>query len=152
MPASTYKARILSIESSYNDAVDLLEKLLRIQGNILNAGINLVAVAEAQILWKMRLRDHVLGNIPMRTRREDGIGQLSGLIDGAVLKQLCEPELLRQLKEEHRKFNQLDAFIVESLEAGDRDRAAEVLRNEYSQSLQQIIHTLAKINRCLRFE
>ena len=113
--------------------------------------LNLVAAAEAHVLWKTRLGHHVAGNLrePLESAPlgQDGICQLGNWINGSVLKPFCKPELLQQLSMAHQQFHQLGANIVELLKSGDRKGAAAVFDNEYSQSLRDIIVVLAKINK-----
>ena len=122
----------------------------------LRGRFNLVAAAEAHILWKTRLGHHVQGNIRESLDSspvgQDGICQLGSWINGSVLEPFCEPEIHRQLSEAHRQFHQFGALIIERLKAGDRSGAAAIFRNEYNQSLRQIIHALTEINKCLQEE
>lgn len=122
----------------------------------LRGGLNLVAAAEAHILWKTRLGHHVQGNIRESLESaplgQDGICQLGSWINGSVLEPFCEPEVHQQLSEAHQKFHQFGALIIERLKAGDRSGAAEIFRNEYNQSLRQIIQALTEINKCLQEE
>ena len=113
--------------------------------------LNLIAAAEAHVLWKTRLGKHVQGLMrePLETAPlgQDGICQLGNWINGTVLKLLCEPDLLVQLGTVHQKFHQLGARVVAHLKAGDRKVAAALYDNEYSQSLDQLLQILAVINR-----
>ena len=122
----------------------------------LRGGLNLVAAAEAHILWKTRLGHHVQGNIRESLESapigQDGICQLGSWINGSVLEPFCEPEVHQQLSEAHRQFHQFGALIIERLKAGDRSGAAEIFRNEYNQSLRQIIQALTEINKHLQEE
>ncbi len=122
----------------------------------LRGGLNLVAAAEAHILWKTRLGHHVQGNIRESLESaplgQDGICQLGSWINGSVLEPFCEPEVCQQLSEAHQQFHQFGALIIERLKAGDRSGAAEIFRNEYNQSLRQIIQALTEINKCLQEE
>jgi hypothetical protein len=128
----------------------------RYQKHDLRNRLNLVAAAEAHILWKTRLGHHVQGN--MRESLEsaplgqDGICQLGSWINGSVLEPFCEPEVHRQLSEAHRQFHQLGVLIIERLKGGDRGGAAAIFGNEYSQSLRRIIQALAEINKHLQEE
>jgi hypothetical protein len=122
----------------------------------LRGRFNLVAAAEAHILWKTRLGHHVQGNIRESLESaplgQDGICQLGSWINGSVLEPFCEPEVHQQLSEAHRQFHQSGALIIERLKAGDRSGAAAIFRNEYNQSLRQIIQALTEINKCLQEE
>jgi len=122
----------------------------------LRGRLNLVAAAEAHILWKTRLGHHVEGNIreslDSSPLGQDGICQLGSWIRGSVLEPFGEPEVHRQLSEAHRQFHQLGALIIARLKAGDRKGAAEIFGNEYNQSLRQIIQALTEINKHLQKE
>lgn len=116
--------------------------------------LNLVAAAEAHILWKTRLGHHVQGNIreslASATLGQDGICQLGSWINGSVLKPFCEPEVHQQLSDAHQQFHQFGALIIERLKAGDRDGAMAIFKNEYNQSLRYIIQALTAINKGLQ--
>lgn len=118
--------------------------------------LNLVAVAEAHILWKTRLGHHVQGNIreslDSAPLGQDGICQLGIWINGSVLEPFCDLEVHRQLSEAHQQFHQFGTHIIEKLKAGDRAGAAAIFRNEYSQSLRHIIQALTEINKHLQEE
>jgi len=120
----------------------------------LRSRLNLVAAAEAHILWKTRLGHHVQGSIreslDSAPLGQDGICQLGSWINGSVLEPFCELEVHQQLSDAHRQFHQFGALIIERLKAGDRGSAAEIFRNEYNQSLRQIIQALTVINKRLQ--
>jgi len=122
----------------------------------LRGRLNLVAAAEAHILWKTRLGHHVQGNIRESLESaplgQDGICQLGSWINGSVLEPFCELEVRQQLSESHQQFHQFGALIIERLKAGDRSGAAEIFRNEYNQSLRRIIQALTEINKRLQEE
>lgn len=128
----------------------------RYQKRGLRDRFDLVAAAEAHILWKTRLGHHVQGNIRESLNSaplgQDGICQLGSWINSSLLEPYCEPEVHRQLGEAHRQFHELSALIVERLKAGDRSGAATIFRNEYNQSLRQIIQALTEINKRLQEE
>ncbi|HEU0282976.1 MAG TPA: CZB domain-containing protein [Gallionella sp.] len=128
----------------------------RYQKRELRSRLNLVAAAEAHILWKTRLGHHVQGNIRESLNSaplgQDGICQLGSWINGSVLEPYCEPEVHQQLSEAHQQFHQFGSLIIERLKAGDRSDAAAIFRNEYSQSLRRIIQALTTINKCLQEE
>jgi len=115
---------------------------------------NLVAAAEAHILWKVRLGHHVEGNmresLDSAPLGQDGICQLGSWINGSVLAPFCEPEMHRQLSEAHEQFHRLGVLVIEKLKAGDRRGAAAIFGNEYSQSLRRIIQALTAINKRLQ--
>ncbi len=120
----------------------------------LHRRLNLVAVAEAHILWKTRLGHHVQGNIreslDSAPLGQDGICQLGSWINGSVLEPFCDIEVHRQLSEAHKQFHHSGGAIIEKLKAGDRSAAAAIFRNEYSQSLRHIIQALTEINKHLQ--
>ncbi len=112
--------------------------------------LNLLAAAEAHVLWKTRLGHHVQGN--MRESLEsaplgqDGICQLGNWINGSVFEPFCELDEFKQLTEAHQQFHQFGGQIIEKLKAGDRTGAGALFNNEYSQSLRRIIQSLTEIN------
>ncbi len=120
----------------------------------LRSKLNLVAAAEAHVLWKTRLGHHVQGNmresLDSAPLGQDGICQLGSWINGSVLEPFCDPEVHRQLSDAHHQFHQYGIGIIEMLKAGDRNGAAEMFRNEYSISLRRIIRALTEINRQLQ--
>ena len=126
----------------------------RFQKRELRGRLNLVAAAEAHILWKTRLGHHVQGNIRESLESaplgQDGICQLGSWINGSVLEPFCELEVHQQLSEAHQRFHQFGGLIVAKLRAGDRDGAAAVFRDEYCQSLRNTIQALTEINKCLQ--
>jgi len=116
--------------------------------------LNLVAAAEAHILWKTRLGHHVQGSIrePLESAPvgQDGICQLGNWINGSVFEPLHGSDVYRQLSDSHRKFHELGALIIEKLRAGDCIGADSLFRNEYSVSLRHIIQSLVEINKALK--
>lgn len=120
----------------------------------LRSRLNLVAAAEAHILWKTRLGHHVQGSIRESLEcaplGQDGICQLGSWINGSVLEPFCEPEVHRQLSEAHRDFHQAGDLIIEMLKAGNHNGAAELFRDGYNQALRRIIQALTVINRQLQ--
>ena len=116
--------------------------------------LNLIAAAEAHVLWKTRLGHHVRGSIrePLESALigQDGVCQLGGWINGSVFDPIRDMDVYRQLNEAHRQFHQLGADIVDRLKAGDRSGAEAIFTNEYSQSLRRIIQSLTEINRLLQ--
>ena len=113
--------------------------------------INLISAAEQHVLLKAHLGHHVYG----RTRDaldssiygHDGICQLGSWINGWVFEPFRESDAYKQLCHAHQQFHELGSSIIEKLQAGDRGGAEEVFRNEYSQSLHQIIQALTEINK-----
>lgn len=115
--------------------------------------INLVAVAEAHILWKTRLGHHVHGSIcePLESAPigQDGICQLGNWINGAVFKTLHGSEAYQRLHDVHQQFHQLGTLIIEKLKTNDRSGAEDIFTNGYSQSLRHLIQSLVEINRLI---
>ena len=116
--------------------------------------LNLVAAAEAHIVWKARLAHHVQGSIreslDSAPLGQDGICQLGNWIRGSVLEPFCEPEVHQQLSEAHQHFHQTGNLIIERLKAGDRNGAEELFTNEYTPSLRRIVQALTIINKQLQ--
>ncbi len=115
--------------------------------------LNLLAAAEAHVLWKTRLGHHVQGNIRESLESaplgQDGICQLGNLIHGSVFEPFCETDEFKQLTEAHQQFHQFGEQIIEKLKAGDRSGAGTIFNNEYSHSLRRIIQSLTEINKYL---
>lgn len=115
---------------------------------------DLISVAEAHVLWKMRLGHHVQGDIrePLELCLvgQDSICQLGNWIHSMVLAPFCDEEVYEQLKNSHQQFHQLGGLIIEKLKMGDRAGAAAIFNNEYSQSLRNIIRALTEINKQLQ--
>ena len=113
--------------------------------------LNLVAAAEAHILWKTRLGHHVHGSIrePLESAPlgQDGICQLGNWINGSVFDPLRGSDVYQQLSDAHQQFHQMGALIIEKLKASDHSGAEKIFANEYSQSLHQIIQALTEINK-----
>lgn len=120
----------------------------------LRGRLNLIAAAEAHILWKTRLGHHVHGSIrePLESALvgQDGICQLGSWINGSVFEPLHESAVYQQLSDAHRQFHQMGALIIEKLKTGDRSGAEKIFMNEYSQSLRHIIQSLVEINKILQ--
>lgn len=124
------------------------------QRHELRGSLNLIAVAEAHILWKTRLGHHVRGSIrePLESALvgQDGICQLGNWINGSAFEPLRGSPVYQQLHNAHRQFHQMGAFIIERLKTGDRSDAERIFVNEYSQSLRHIIQSLVEINKILQ--
>ena len=116
--------------------------------------LNLVAAAEAHILWKTRLGHHVHGSIrePLESAPlgQDGICQLGNWINGSVFDPLRGSDVYQQLSDAHQQFHQMGALIIEKLKAGDRSGAEKIFLNEYSLALRHIIQSLIDINKILQ--
>lgn len=124
------------------------------QRHELHGRLNLVAAAEAHILWKVRLGHHVHGSIrePLESALvgQDGICQLGNWINGPVFAPLRGSDAYQQLYDAHRQFHQMGVLIIEKLKASDHSGAEKIFANEYSQSLHQIIQALTEINKILQ--
>lgn len=120
----------------------------------LGSRLNLVAAAEAHILWKTRLGHHIHGSIrePLESAPvgQDGICQLGNWINGSVFETLRGSDAYQRLHDAHLQFHQLGAIIIGRLKTGDRSSAEEVFMNGYSQSLRHLIQSLAEINKILQ--
>ncbi|TAN86596.1 MAG: hypothetical protein EPN14_00190 [Gallionella sp.] len=120
----------------------------------IRSGLDLIAVAEAHVLWKTRLGHHVQGNIrePLELSQvgQGGVCQLENWLNSLTLEPFHGTGVYNQLNEAHQQFHQLGALIVEKLKAGDHAGAATVFKCEYNQSLLRIIQSLTEINRHLR--
>ena len=116
--------------------------------------LNLVAAAEAHILWKTRLGHHVNGSIRESLESapigQDGICQLGSWIDGSAFDSFRGSGVYQVLSDAHHQFHQLGALVVEKLKAGDRSSAEKIFMNEYSQALRQTIQSLIEINKALQ--
>lgn len=116
--------------------------------------LNLVAAAEAHILWKTRLGHHVHGSIrePLESAPlgQDGICQLGNWINGSVFEPLRGSDVYQQLSDAHQQFHQMGALIIEKLKAGDRNGAEKIFLNEYSLALRHTIQSLIEINKILQ--
>jgi hypothetical protein len=115
--------------------------------------LNIIAAAEAHVVWKNRLGHHVRGAgsepIGAALFGQDGICQLGRLINGSAFSEIRDRDEYRQLRDAHQQFHQLTAVVVEKLEAQDRSGAATLFENEYSAALRDILQSLGRINRLL---
>lgn len=116
--------------------------------------VNLLGAAETHILWKTRLGHHVQGSIREPVEAilvgQSGLCQLGMWLNGAEFELLRSLPEFDQLRDAHQKFHQLGAQIVEKLQLGHRDEAAQIFKNEYNQSLRRIIQSLTHINQHLQ--
>lgn len=127
---------------------------LSLQQQKMHSRLNLVAAAEAHVLWKARLGHHVYGTIrePLDSAPvgQDGICQLGSWINGSIFEPLLGSDMYQQLCDAHEQFHQLSALVIEKLKVGDRSGAESLFKNEYSQSLRLIIQALVEINKILK--
>ena len=116
--------------------------------------LNLVAAAEAHVLWKTRLGRNLQEGAcePLESVMvgQDGVCQLGGWISGSVFEPFRELDVYQRLSESHRQFHELGRGIVEKLKVGDRGGAEAVFNNEYSLSLHGIVQSLTEINKLLQ--
>lgn len=119
----------------------------------LHERLNLIAAAEAHVVWKNRLGNHVrgLGHEPLGAALlgQDGVCQLGGLICGAAFAAFRGMDEHRQLRIAHEKFHQLAGVVIEKLNGGDQKSAETLFENEYSHALHDILQSLSTINRLL---
>jgi len=115
--------------------------------------MNIIAAAEAHVVWKNRLGNYVRGlgleTLGAATLGQDGVCQLGNLINGSALLAFHDMPEYDQLREAHEQFHQLSCEVVDKLNAGDRDAAIALFENEYSTALRVILASLSKMNRSL---
>lgn len=115
--------------------------------------LNIIAAAEAHVVWKNRLGHHVQGvsrePLGAALLGQDGVCQLGNLIDGAAFSSFRGMPEFGQLREAHQQFHQLASVVVEKLQKQDIDGAQTLFNNEYSFALRDILQSLSKINRLL---
>lgn len=115
--------------------------------------LNIIAAAEAHVVWKKRLGSHLRGaaNEPLggALLGQDGVCQLGRLISGAAFAEFQDMEEHRQLRVAHDAFHSCTSAVIEKLNAGDRAGAEAIFENEYSRALHDIIQSLSAINRLL---
>ncbi|HEX5337920.1 MAG TPA: CZB domain-containing protein [Gallionella sp.] len=116
--------------------------------------LNLIAAAEAHVLWKTRLGHHVNGSVrePLESALvgQDGVCQLGNWINGAAFMPFRDMDAYKELNDAHRQFHDLGVEIVAKLKAGDRCGAESLFKHEYSAALRRIIQSLTEINKQLR--
>lgn len=116
--------------------------------------LNLVAAAEAHVLWKARLGHHVRGNIaePLESALvgQDGVCQLGVWINSSVFAPLQDCESCVRLKAAHHNFHQLGEVIMLLLQEGNYAAAEELYNRQYSLALHEILQSLTEINQLLQ--
>lgn len=116
--------------------------------------LNLISAAEAHILWKARLGHHIEGHArePLENVLvgQGGFCQLGCWISGPELEAFRELPDYALLSEAHQQFHHLGTLIIEKIRAGERAAAREMFRNEYNQSLRDIIQALTGISKHLQ--
>lgn len=119
----------------------------------LRGRLNIIAAAEAHVVWKNRLGNHVRGGshepLAAALLGQDGICQLGSLISGAAFAAFRGMDEHRQLRVAHEQFHQVASVVIEKLNRGDREGAEVLFENEYSHALRDIIQSLSTINRLL---
>jgi len=115
--------------------------------------MNIIAAAEAHVVWKNRLGNHVRGvslePLGAAMLGQDGVCQLGSLINGRAFDEFQALDEYRQLKAAHEQFHQLSQQVVEKLQGGQRVAATALFENEYSAALSGILQSLSKMNRLL---
>ncbi len=115
--------------------------------------MNIIAAAEAHLVWKNRLGNHVRGisfePLGAATLGQDGVCQLGNLINSSALLAFHDMPEYDQLRDAHEQFHQLSCEVVDKLNAGDRDAAATLFENGYSTALRVMLESLSKMNRSL---
>lgn len=115
--------------------------------------LNIVAAAQAHVVWKNRLGNHVRGlnlePLGAALLGQDGVCQLGLLINGAAFAAFREMDEFWKLSAAHQKFHQLASVVIEKLNEGDHKAAEALFENEYSLAFHDIIGSLSAINRLL---
>lgn len=113
--------------------------------------MNFAAAAEAHVMWKNRLAQHVYGisSEPLGAASvgQDGVCQLGMLLNGRAFDNLFPEDECSRLKEEHELFHQLSAEVVERLQSNDREAAIILFENDYSAVLCGLLQSLSRMNR-----
>lgn len=116
--------------------------------------LNLVAAAEAHVLWKARLGHHVRGSAvePLESALlgQDGVCQLGVWINSSVFAPLQDCSACLRLKEAHQNFHQYGEDIMAMLKAGNRPAAESLYNHQYSLALHDILQSLSEINHLLQ--
>ncbi len=115
--------------------------------------MNIIAAAEAHVVWKNRLGNHVRGTslepLGAAMLGQDGVCQLGNLINGRAFDEFQGMDEYHQLKVAHEQFHQLSGVVVEKLRADDRAGATALFETAYSAALTGILQSLGKMNRLL---
>ncbi len=109
---------------------------------------NIVAAAQAHVVWKNRLGRLVRADVYPADAALLGQGcQLDNLINGAPFSAFREMDAFWRLKEAHEKFHLLSLQVIEKLNDGDREGAKTLFEDEYSRSFQDIMASLCALSR-----
>lgn len=112
--------------------------------------MNFAAAAEAHMVWKNRLGQHVYGistePLGAAALGQDGVCQLGRLLNGRAFDSLFSEDDCRQLKDEHELFHQLSAEVIERLGVGDREAAISLFENDSSAVLCGLLQSLSRMN------
>jgi len=115
--------------------------------------MNIIAAAEAHVVWKNRLANHVRGTslepLGAAMLGQDGVCQLGNLINGSAFEEFHDMDEYGQLRDAHELFHQLSSEVVAKLNMGDRAAAAVLFEDGYSTALRVILQSLSKMNRLL---
>lgn len=113
--------------------------------------MNLLGAAEAHILWKTRLGQHIQGSLrePLETSLigQDNLCQLGHWIRGSEFEPFRGLPEFERLGDAHHRFHRFGDSIIEKLRSGDREGAEMLFRGPYNHALRQIIQALTEINR-----
>lgn len=112
--------------------------------------MNFAAAAEAHMVWKNRLGQHVYGistePLGAAALGQDGVCQLGALLNGRAFDSLFPEAECSQLKETHERFHQLSTEVVERLKADDREAAISLYEHDYSAVLNGLLQSLSRMN------
>lgn len=115
--------------------------------------LNIIGVAQAHVVWKNRLGNHVQGvslePLSATLLGQEGVCHLESHINGAAFSAFHEMDEFWKLRAAHQKFHQLASVVIEKLKGGDHKGAEVLFENEYSLAFHDIIGSLSVINRQL---
>lgn len=115
--------------------------------------MNIIAAAEAHVVWKNRLGNHVRGTslepLGAAMLGQDGVCQLGSLIDGLAFDEFRNMDEYHQLKVAHQQFHKLSREVVKKLLVDDRAGATSLFEKEYSTALTAMLQSLGKMNKML---
>lgn len=115
--------------------------------------LNIIAAAEAHVVWKSRLGSLVRGDssepVAAAMLGQDGVCRMECLIGGAPFAAFHGLDAHRQLLLSHEQFHQMASAVIDKMDSGDREGARSLFENEYSRSLHDMIQSLSAINQLL---